>query len=53
MRLAPHAVGGLFAIDLICGPDHLAVASTQTIANTVDGDVVSDHAGYVVEVRFP
>lgn len=52
-RLAPHAVNGLFAIDLICGPDHLAVERTETIANTVDGDVVSDHTGYVVQIAFP
>lgn len=52
-RLAPHAVDGLFTIDLICGPNHLAVAGNETIANTVDGQVVSDHAGYVVDVRLP
>ena len=53
MRLVLHAVGGLFAIDLICGPGRLAVESTATIANAVDGDVMSDYAGYVVEGRFP
>ncbi len=52
-RLAPHAIDGLFTIDLICGPDHIAVERTETIANTIDGDVVTDHAGYVVELRYP
>lgn len=52
-RLAPHAVPGLFAIDLICGPSDIAVVRTDTIPNTIDDRVATDHAGYVVEVHLP
>ena len=40
-RCAPHALAEMFTIDLICGSAGIAV------------HVLSDHAGYVVDLRFP
>lgn len=51
-RCAPHALAEMFAIDLICGPGGIAVDRSETIANTLDGRVLSDHACYVVDLRF-
>ena len=43
----------MFTIDLVCGSAGIAVQSSETIDNTRDGSVLSDHAGYVVDLRFP
>jgi hypothetical protein len=52
-RCAPHALAEMFTIDLICGPAGIAVQGSETIDNATDGRVLSDHAGYVVDLRFP
>lgn len=52
-RCAPHALAGMFTIDLVCGSAGIAVQSSETIDNTRDGRVLSDHAGYIVDLRFP
>ncbi len=52
-RCAPHALAEMFTIDLICGPAGIAVQGSETIDNATDGHVLSDHAGYVVDLRFP
>lgn len=52
-RLAPHATPELFTIDLICGHAGLAVHRSETIPNAHEGRLLSDHSGYVVELRFP
>jgi len=52
-RCAPHALAEMLTIDLICGPAGIAVRGSKTIDNTRDGRVLSDHAGYVVDLRFP
>jgi hypothetical protein len=48
---ADHAVGGLQAIDLICGPTELAVRAQGRIDPVRDGVRMSDHAGYWVDVE--
>ena len=52
-RCAPHALAAMFTIDLICGPAGIAVQGLETIDNTLGSQVRSDHAGYVVDLRFP
>ncbi len=52
-RCAPHALAEMFTIDLICGPAGIAVQGLETIDNTLGSQVLSDHAGYVVDLRFP
>ena len=46
----PHASPGLHAIDLICGPTALAPSNWGRIEPVHDGIVMSDHAGYWVEI---
>jgi hypothetical protein len=48
---APHAIDGLYSIDLICG----RVGQPREVVRippVVDGRVLSDHAGYVVELAI-
>lgn len=49
-RDVAHARPGLRAIDLICGPKEVVVADTGRIDPVRDGLVMSDHAGYWVEI---
>jgi len=45
-----HALDGLCAIDLICGPNDRTPIAVTRIEPAADGPKLSDHAGYVVEV---
>jgi endonuclease/exonuclease/phosphatase family metal-dependent hydrolase len=47
---ASHARDGLCAVDLLCGPRELAVHATGRIDPRRDGVVMSDHAGYWVDL---
>jgi endonuclease/exonuclease/phosphatase family metal-dependent hydrolase len=49
-RNAPHAVDGLSAIDIICGPQDLSVREVLRIDPIQGGKHLSDHAGYVIDV---
>lgn len=49
-RSASHALDGLSAIDLICGPEDLLVEGILRIDPVQGGQHLSDHAGYVVDV---
>lgn len=48
-RLA-HAKDGCFAIDLICGAASLAATDLRRIDPVIDGEELSDHAAYVVDL---
>lgn len=50
---ALHSQPRCSTIDLICGPAGIAVQGSKTIDNAPNGRVLSDHAGYVVDLRFP
>lgn len=45
-----HAKPTMHAVDLICGPAGRRPRRVERIEPTVDGKVLSDHAGYLVEV---
>ena len=47
-----HAVGGLLAIDLICGPRRCLVEKVDRFEPVRAGKRLSDHAGYVVDVEL-
>jgi len=47
---ASHAQAGLKAVDLICGNAATIVRGQGRIDNVCDGVVISDHAGYWVDV---
>jgi endonuclease/exonuclease/phosphatase family metal-dependent hydrolase len=47
---AAHAVERMHAIDLICGPREISIARQGRMEPALDGVVMSDHAGYWVEV---
>ena len=48
---ARHALDRMCAIDLVCGPKEVAVGDVTYVDPAAGGVVLSDHAGYVVEVR--
>lgn len=45
-----HAIPGMKAIDLICGPAKRPVKAIDRLDPVADGHKLSDHAGYVVEI---
>ena len=47
---ARHARDGMCAVDLVCGPKELVVGDVTYVDPAASGEVLSDHAGYVVEV---
>jgi hypothetical protein len=49
-RGSPHALAGMCAIDLFCGPASLEVGPIEVIAPVVNGRRLSDHAGYVIDL---
>lgn len=49
-RRCDHALGGLCAIDLICGPREHPVNEIVRIDPAPNGRRLSDHAGYVVDI---
>ena len=48
---AAHAVAGMAAIDLICGPSNSEVRAQGRIDPVRDGVKMSDHAGYWVDLQ--
>jgi hypothetical protein len=46
-----HANTGLSAIDLICGPRDVCITHVERIDPFQNGRLLSDHAGYVVDVK--
>jgi endonuclease/exonuclease/phosphatase family metal-dependent hydrolase len=49
-RRSNHAVGGLCAIDLICGPREHPVSEIVRVDPAPNGRRLSDHVGYVVDL---
>lgn len=49
-RYLAHSLEGCHAIDLICGPVNRPAIRVERFDPTVDGQTLSDHAGYVVEI---
>jgi hypothetical protein len=47
---AAHATAGMSSVDLICGPRDRAVVGQGRIDPTRGGVVMSDHAGYWVDI---
>lgn len=47
---ASHAIDGLCAVDLLCGPRDLVLHATGRIDPRRDGIVMSDHAGYWIDL---
>jgi len=47
---AEHAILGLRAVDLICGPCDIEAVNVTRIAPVRDGVTMTDHAGYCVEL---
>ena len=47
---APHARSPSLAVDLISGPITRSAKLVEVIPPDVDGNVISDHAGYIVEI---
>lgn len=47
---AAHAKPGMYAIDLICGPQQQTVTASDRIDPSMDGVTMSDHAGYWVDI---
>jgi hypothetical protein len=45
-----HAIPGMKAIDLICGPAKRPVKAIVRLDPVADGHTLSDYAGYVVEI---
>ena len=46
-----HANTGLSAIDLICGPQNVCVTHVERIDPYQNRRQLSDHAGYVVDIK--
>jgi hypothetical protein len=50
-RAEAHAASGMCAIDLICGPSSCSVSHVGRIDPHLDGQRLSDHAGYFVDLE--
>lgn len=47
---SPHAKPGAHAIDLVCGTRVRPMLSVEVVEPVIDGEKLSDHAGYVVTI---